>query len=185
MKQIRRSNGADMRVLIALTGHEIDRDIAAAAARTLDPARDQILAVHVVHPREVEATVIRGSGHRPVFGDGSLPVSRGVTDPALVEDAGQAFQRVEDEMRAHVEDLKRQALDDFTVDFDVIIDGDPADAIVAAVEDQGISSIVMGTRSKRSRFTSALLGSCAEDVIRRTSAPVLIVKEGAVAAGES
>lgn len=173
-----------MRVLLALTGHEIDRDIAAAAAQMLEPTRDQILAVHVVYPREVESTVDVGSGHRPALGDEGVPVGGKLIDPVVVEDSGQASQRVEDEMRDHVEALKRDFLGDFTVDIDVIVDEDPADAIVAVVEDQAIDSVVMGTRRNRSRFTSAVLGSCAEAVVRRAVAPVLIVKEGNVDASD-
>lgn len=171
-----------MLALMALTGHEIDRDIAAAAARVLDPKRDQIVAVHVVHPREVQSTVntgrlavmdislsssVRASGQRP--------------EPSFAEDSGQAVQRLEDEMRDHIEELKQDFLSDFSVEFDVIIEKDPADAIVEAAEQRAAGGIVMGTRGKRSRFSSALLGSCAADVVRRSDAPVLIVKEGTVA----
>jgi len=57
----------------------------------------------------------------------------------------------------------------------------PADAIVSAIQELGIGGVAMGTRGKRSRFAKALLGSCAEDVVRRSNVPVLIVKEGTVA----
>lgn len=168
-----------MRALIALTGHEIDHDIAAAAARMLDPARDQILAVHVVHPREVQPTLsIRGSGHRPTYGEEGLVVSGDTVDATLIEDAGQAVERVEGELRDHVDDLKRDHFSEFSVEFDVLVDKDPADAIIEAVSEQGIGSIVMGTRGRRSRFTAAVLGSSAEEVVRRSTVPVLIVKEG-------
>jgi nucleotide-binding universal stress UspA family protein len=90
---------------------------------------------------------------------------------------------MEDELRDHVEELKRTYLENFTVDFDVIVSDDPADAIVKAVEEHGIGGLAMGTRSKRSRFAAAVLGSAAEEVVRRVSVPVLIVKEGTVASG--
>jgi nucleotide-binding universal stress UspA family protein len=169
-----------MRALIALTGHEIDHDIAAAAARVLDPARDQILAIHVVHPREVEGTPDRSRIVTTGASTGALPPR---VMPALAEDATQAVQRMEDELRDHVEELKRTYLENFTVDFDVIVSDDPADAIVKAVEEHGIGGLAMGTRSKRSRFAAAVLGSAAEEVVRRVSVPVLIVKEGTVASG--
>ena len=169
-----------MQALLAFTGNDIDRDIAAAAARVLDPIRDRILAVHVVHPRDVEATAnTGGSLHQQTIGPGAIPVTR-AADPSLVEDVGQAVQRVEDELRSHVDDLKRVYLGDFTVDFEVIIHREPADAIIAAVEKHGIGGVVMDTRDQRSRFSSAVLGSCAETVVRRGMAPVLIVKEGSI-----
>ena len=173
-----------MKALIALTGHEIDRDIAAAAARILDPARDQILAVHVVHPREVAVTVNSGrvGAVEPTAG---ITVTPELAEPALAEDTGQAVQRVENEMRDHINELKQNFLSEFTVDFDVIVNKDPADAIVETVTERGIGGVAMGTRGKRSRFASALLGSCAEDVVRHVNVPVLIVKEGTVAGAES
>jgi len=171
-----------MRALIALTGHEIDRDIAAAAARVLDPARDQILAIHVVHPREVEPTVNTGRvGALAGRAADGLRVTPELAEPALAENTGQAVERVEAEMRDHVEELKRDFLSAFAVDFDVIVNRDPAEGIVETVEEQGIGGIAMGTRGKRSRFAAALLGSCTEDVVRRVDVPVLIVKEGTVA----
>lgn len=170
-----------MRALIALTGHEIDRDIAAATARVLDPARDQILAIHVVHPREVEVTVNTGR----VGAVTGLGVTQQMAEPSLAEDTGQAVQRVEDEMRDHIEELKHEYLSAFTVEFDVIVNKDPGDAIVEIVEEQNIGGVAMGTRGKRSRFARALLGSCAEDVVRRVQAPVLIVKEGTASLGEA
>lgn len=174
-----------MRALMALTGHGIDRDIAAATARVLDPTRDQILAVHVVHPREVEGTVDPGRVGALAGRAGlGLRATPEMAEPSLAEDAGQAVQRVEDEMRDHIEALKTEFLGDFSVEFDVIIDKDPADAIVEIVEKEGIGGVAMGTRGKRSRFSAALLGSCAEDVVRRVQAPVLIVKEGTTALGE-
>ena len=171
-----------MRALIALTGHEIDRDIAAATARILDPTRDQIIAVHVVHPREVQSTVntsqIGAIAGRSADG---LRVSPSLAEPALAENTDQAVQRIEAEMRDHVEELKRDYLSASTVEFDVVIDRDPADGILGVIEAQNIEGVAMGTRGKRSRFAAALLGSCAEDVVRRTNAPVLIVKEGTIA----
>jgi nucleotide-binding universal stress UspA family protein len=174
-----------MRALIALTGHEIDNDIAAAAARVLDPARDQILALHVVHPKEIEATGDPGRiGAIAGQAADGLRVSQQLSEPALAENAGQAVERIEAEMHDHIEELKLQYLKDFTVEFDVMIEKDPANAIAEAVSAQGIGGVAMGTRSKRSRFSRALLGSVAQEVVRHVQVPVLIVKEGTVAGVE-
>lgn len=171
-----------MRALIALTGHEIDNDIAAAAARVLDPSRDQILALHVVHPKEIEATADSGRvGAIAGQAADGLRVSQQLAEPALAESAGQAVQRIEAEMKDHVEELKLTYLKDFAVEFDVIIEKNPADAITEIVSTQGIGGVAMGTREKRSRFSRALLGSVAQDVVRNVQVPVLIVKEGTVA----
>ncbi len=174
-----------MRALIALTGDDIDNDIAAAAARALDPARDQIVAMHVVHPRELEVTADRGRslGISGRAADG-LTVSRELADPILAEDTVQATERLEGEFHDHVQILKHQYLTDFTVEEDVRVNSDPAEAIEAAVKELGIGGVAMGTRSKRSRFARALLGSAAEGLVRQVNVPVLIVKEGTVAGVE-
>jgi nucleotide-binding universal stress UspA family protein len=174
-----------MRALIALTGHEIDSDIAAAAARVLDPGRDQILALHVVHPKEIEATADPGR-IGAVHGQAAhgLRVSQQLAEPALAESTGQAVERIEAEMQDHIEELKVSHLTGFTVEFDVVIEKNPAEAIAEIVGTQGIGGVAMGTRSKRSRFSRALLGSVAQDVVRHVQVPVLIVKEGTVAGVE-
>jgi len=171
-----------MRALIALTGHEIDNDIAAAAARVLDPARDQIVALHVIHPRELNVTADRGRslGVSGRAADG-LHVSQQMAEPPLAENSVQAAERLEGEFHDHVEILRHQYLSAFTVEEEVRVHDDPAEAIEAAVKDLGIGGVAMGTRSKRSRFARALLGSCAEGVMRHVDVPVLVVKEGTVA----
>jgi nucleotide-binding universal stress UspA family protein len=57
----------------------------------------------------------------------------------------------------------------------VILQGHPADKIVEFAEQQGIEMIVMGTLGKTGldRF---LLGSVAENVVRHSKTPVLVVK---------
>ncbi|MBT5773258.1 MAG: universal stress protein [Dehalococcoidia bacterium] len=174
-----------MRALIALTGHDIDNDIAAAAARVLDPARDQIVAMHVVHPRELEVTADRGRslGISGRAADG-LTVSRELAEPVLAENTVQATERLEGEFHDHVQILKHEYLTEFTVEEDVRVNSDPAEAIGAAVKELGIGGVAMGTRSKRARFARALLGSAAEGVVRQVNVPVLIVKEGTVAGVE-
>lgn len=174
-----------MRALIALTGHEIDEDIAAAAARVLDPARDQIVALHVIHPRELNVTADRARtlGVSGRAADG-LRVSPQMAEPALAENTVQATERLEGEFHDHVEVLKHRYLSTFTIDEEVRVSSDPAEAIEQAVKELGIGGVAMGTRSKRSRFARALLGSCAEGVVRHVDVPVLVVKEGTVAGAD-
>ncbi len=57
----------------------------------------------------------------------------------------------------------------------VLLEGHPADKIVEFAEQNGIEMIVMGTLGKTGldRF---LLGSVAENVIRHSKTPVLVVR---------
>ncbi|KYF75829.1 universal stress protein [Sorangium sp. So ce388] len=54
-------------------------------------------------------------------------------------------------------------------------DGDPATEILAAAEEQQAAMIVMGTHGRRG-LTHLFLGSVAEQVIRKSSVPVLTVR---------
>lgn len=53
----------------------------------------------------------------------------------------------------------------------------PKHVIVQYIDDEGIDEVVMGSRG-RSGIDRLLLGSVAETVVRRTSVPVTIVREG-------
>lgn len=54
-------------------------------------------------------------------------------------------------------------------------EGHPADTILKVVEDQGVDLVIMGTSGKHgmNRF---LLGSVAENVVRSSKSPVLVVR---------
>lgn len=171
-----------MRILIALTGHEIDDDIAATAAQMFDAERDQLVAIHVAHPREARATYDHVESTDTAARGADLTAMSGDRAPAgPTEGAEQAVERLGAEFRDHVKLLTSKFLSGFTIEQDLVINDDPADAIVDAVGQHSIDAITMGTRSKRSRLASALLGSEAEKVIRRASVPVTIVKEGSAA----
>jgi nucleotide-binding universal stress UspA family protein len=62
-----------------------------------------------------------------------------------------------------------------------VADGRPADEIIRAVEREGTDLIVMGTHGRRG-FKRLMLGSVAEEVVRRATCPVLTVKPAQVAA---
>jgi nucleotide-binding universal stress UspA family protein len=54
--------------------------------------------------------------------------------------------------------------------------GDPTDAIIAAVVDYGADLVVMSTHG-RSGLSHLLMGSIAEHVIRSVHCPVLVVRD--------
>lgn len=56
----------------------------------------------------------------------------------------------------------------------VIVEGRPAEAIVAFAEEQGVDQIVMGSRG-RSGVSRVLLGSVAGTVVQDSSVPVTVV----------
>jgi len=168
-----------MRILIALTGQDIDEDIAATAGRMADPGRDQIVAVHVAHPRETRSTyenvestdtAARGADLSTMTGD------RPISGPA--EGAEQATERLQAEFNDHVKLLAGRHLSGFTLEQELIVDSDVANGIVSAVKRHAIDAVTMGNRSSRSRLAAALLGNEVEKVLRNVSIPVTVVKEG-------
>lgn len=59
----------------------------------------------------------------------------------------------------------------------VLREGDPAPEILAEARERGATMIVMGTHGRRG-IAHALLGSVAEQIIRRSPVPVLTVRGG-------
>ena len=57
----------------------------------------------------------------------------------------------------------------------LVWEGEPADAILAAAESEGADVIVVGS-SGRSGVGRILLGSVSDDVIRRSTIPVMVVR---------
>jgi nucleotide-binding universal stress UspA family protein len=57
----------------------------------------------------------------------------------------------------------------------LVWEGEPADAILAAAESEGADVIVIGS-SGRSGVGRILLGSVSDDVIRRSTVPVMVVR---------
>ena len=55
--------------------------------------------------------------------------------------------------------------------------GKPADQILAYVEDEGVDTIVMGTHG-RTGADRLVIGSVAEQVVRRSPVPVMTVRDG-------
>jgi len=92
-----------------------------------------------------------------VFGDGMLP-------PMPAPDLGSLRER-----------LKHLRIRDPRVQFEhVMVQGDPATEILAAAHETGADFIVMGTHGRRG-LMRALMGSVAEQVVRRAPCPVVTV----------
>ena len=107
----------------------------------------------------------------------TLPIDQPVAP--TVEGRDQAIARVRSERVVYLEALAEELLDGLP--YKCIIEiGEPAEKIVEVAEHEGAGGIAMGTRSKRSRFASAVFGSVAEAVVRAANVPVLVVKHGTV-----
>ena len=79
-------------------------------------------------------------------------------------------EKAEDEIKKLKEDLEK----DFKVKT-VIAEGNPAEEIVKIAESEDVSLIVVGSHGK-SNLKSALIGSVSEDVVRKATRPVTVVR---------
>ena len=171
-----------MRVLLAVDGSDASDDVAAAAANLFQET-DEFQLLTVIEPRQVHETYGSDTppgGERLIATGGEfgtvLMHQPGGGDP--VEGVAQASIRVESEYRRALEALaERQLPPPRHWTAHVVIDDHPADAILAFAAEIGAHGIAMGTRG-RGQIASALLGSVAEDVIRRSPIPVVIVRQG-------
>lgn len=171
-----------MRVLVAIDGGPASEEVLAAAAHLLDPS-DEIHVLTVISPHEVHETVSGGPTAVHVESQ-SIPTADGRVVPSQivvrtpVETATQAGERVH---ARHLEQLdaavRRTLPARDTWQSHVVMNSDPAAAIIGLATDLKAHGIAMGTRG-RGGVASALLGSVAEHVVRHSPVPVLIVRQG-------
>jgi len=116
----------------------------------------ELLVLHVVTPVVVPAAV-------------EIPVGAAVP-PAAVNESYRL--QAERSTTAIVDELTPLGIDARAV----VIEGDPADGIVAAAEREGADLIVIATHG-RTGWRRLMFGSVAEKVIRHARCPVLVIRE--------
>jgi nucleotide-binding universal stress UspA family protein len=103
-----------------------------------------------------------------------------VEEPPMAYGGGELYYGIEDPNR---EDLKRMLAEVLPTDPAVgyehqLMIGSPATAIVHLAEKEGVDMIVMPTHG-RTGLLRMLMGSVAEEVVRKARCPVLTVKAAA------
>ncbi len=99
----------------------------------------------------------------------------GVIDPSAVQAVTEATQLEAEEVGRYLESVAaRLAQQDVRVQT-AVVDARPADAILACVEGEDAALIVMSTHG-RSGLRRLVMGSVAEDVLHRSTVPVLLVR---------
>ena len=119
-----------------------------------------VVFVHVVESlaRSVAATDLSAA----VYGD-MFPASFLEIDADLLQLARQRMQELVERYRVDLADCAGE-----------VLEGDPADRIVAFAAEHEADLIVMGTHGARG-IEKILLGSVAERVLKRAACPVLII----------
>jgi nucleotide-binding universal stress UspA family protein len=126
------------------------------------------------------------SGHTALDMATSLARDRGarlvimhVEEPPMAYGGGELYYGIEEPNR---EELQRMLQEVTPTDRSVpcehrLVIGSPAQAIVEMAEQENVAMIVMATHG----LTRLLMGSVAEEVVRKASCPVLTVKSAAAA----
>jgi nucleotide-binding universal stress UspA family protein len=151
-----RKSGMDSRIfeniMVATDGSEIARKAVDSAVKIAKLNNAKLYAVHVIAYREFPEALPKDVGWENAMREHLMNEGKKAT--AYVEDTGKtAGVEVES----------------------VILEGSPANEIVDFADKNDIELIVMGTLGKTGiqRF---LLGSVAENVIRHSKKPVLVVR---------
>lgn len=170
-----------MRILVAIDRGPVSEEVAAAVAH-LTTAADEIHLLTVVHPKEVSETVPRTGGlarHVPMrlpTGTGGL-INAEMSVTIAAEDGSQAVLRVKAAHTAYLRELASRLLPGVESHVHVEVDEHPATAILRRIVDLEAHGVALGTRD-RGAVRRTLLGSVAEEIMRKAPVPVLIVREG-------
>ena len=102
-----------------------------------------------------------------------------VIDPRTLQLPGGRFRRRIDQERARLQSaaselVMRGRRDEVSTSF-LIWEGDPAESIVDVAQSEGADVIVVGSHG-RGGLERALVGSVSDQVIRRATCPVLVVR---------
>lgn len=116
-----------------------------------------LVVMHVVH----ESTAKRGSYQDPDNGSTALDMNE------LAREQLEAFLTAQLEQRPHLDALKNART--------ILVDGLPATRILEVADREGAGMIVMGSHG-RNGIPRLIIGSVAEDVMRRSQIPVTIFK---------
>jgi nucleotide-binding universal stress UspA family protein len=112
----------------------------------------ELIVLHVIDERQVEAVALYGRGNSRVFID-----------------------KMEQEARGEVAAIEKELSDSGFVVSSIVKTGIPLREILSVEEDKKVSLIVIGSHGK-TNLKEMLIGSVSEKVIRRSKSPVLVIK---------
>jgi nucleotide-binding universal stress UspA family protein len=167
-----------MKLVIAVDDSDQAGAVLTALAPWLRRTGPEVYLVSVVDMSQVhEARRGDQPNFEPTPAIGATRPSQQQPIPKAAETHGQALERAHMERDEFLRDLARDSLAGLTVTVHVISDDDTAGAIGEYGLQIGADMVAVGTHG-RSGITRALMGSVAEDVVRRSELPVIVVREG-------
>ncbi len=166
-----------MKVLVAIDGGETSGKVLAAIGGWAASAAADVHVLSVIHPKDVHATLAsRGFSHSLTpQGTPAGSILRAEEPPSVAaEDRTQALERAGQEMLARLRELAARHMPGLQTKLHVEWSDKTADEIVNQASRLGAGLIAMGSHG-RSGVARAILGSVAEQVVRSSPVPVLIV----------
>jgi nucleotide-binding universal stress UspA family protein len=169
-------------ILTTIDGSAESKAILPAVARLAKEMKARVQLLTVVSPVAGTQTAKERSpqvltqGWGPGVSMYATEVYLGADEPSWAESRGQALDRIVDEGRTFLEEAARPLKDaGIEVDMAVVIDPEPADAIVAYAKKTPVDVIAMATHG-RSGLNQLVQGSVASAVVRSGVAPTLLVR---------
>jgi nucleotide-binding universal stress UspA family protein len=170
-----------MRILIALDGSPLSELAVAAVAPFAREAGMEVDLLMVLDPDEVHETFAE-TNHVTVAPRaapflGQLAGRMATPLPRSAEDRNQALERARVEAEEYLQAQAAKYLVDVICDVHVEWSGETAAAVAAFAGESRADLIAMGTHG-RSGLSHVLMGSVAEEVVRRSPVPVVVVRQG-------
>lgn len=140
------------RILYPTDFSDVSKKALAYIKQLKEAGTKEIIVLHVIDERQIEAVVLYGRGNSRVFVD-----------------------TMEREARREVAAIEKELRDYGFVVSSIVTAGIPLREIVKVEEDEKASLVVIGSHGK-TNLKEMLIGSVSEKVIRRSKSPVLVIK---------
>jgi nucleotide-binding universal stress UspA family protein len=164
-----------MKVLVPLDESEVSLAIMPTLQRMAASAPDT--EFHLMTVRDPDEAKEKRMGEivddAPTIAGSGGPVTPARL-PKVVEDRGQALERVEEKHELWLKGIRETHLPAATVAYHIDWEDDAADAIIFRANSLDADVIAMATHA-RTGFRRAFVGSVTEKVIREGGRPVLVV----------
>ena len=140
------------RILYPTDFSDVSKKALAYIKQLKEAGTKEVIVLHVIDERQIEAIALYGRGNSCVFID-----------------------NMEQEARREVAALENELRDCGFVVNSIVETGIPLREILRVEEEEKVSLIVIGSHGK-TNLKEMLIGSVSEKVIRRSKSPVLVIK---------
>ena len=161
-------------ILVPIDGSRFSRQIVAYLSQLCDPASDALVLLRVAEP----AGSLIGAPPRPVSSSWTAPMYDRAWDIEYTTHQIYATQIEQSERSALEQELQPERVELERAGFavkTVVRFGDPAGEIATVAAEEGAALIAMATHG-RTGLRHLLMGSVAEQVLRRVDVPVLMLR---------